>query len=222
MPRCGRRSTTTSFSGSRSRTRLAGFLMTPDAAFGHDRRGTPETVAALGARDGFDVVVGAALHDRRTPGAELRHPGGDRRRRSRRRRSGCSAGRTRDRRPVDDGRRSLGSRCRSRCRRVGRIDVLSRPSRGRRPTSRRLGSRSRRTGRRLDPAPSSAGQRSRSRSADGRRSARRPRLPVRGHPATIRRSLKKGQVTEIVSEDRVPLAREAEAGDHHRVCHQGR
>jgi riboflavin kinase/FMN adenylyltransferase len=40
-----------------SRTRLAGILMTPDAAFGHDRRGTPETIAALAARDGFDLVV---------------------------------------------------------------------------------------------------------------------------------------------------------------------
>ena len=40
-----------------SRTRLAGLLMTPDAAFGHDRRGTPDTVAALGATDGFDLVV---------------------------------------------------------------------------------------------------------------------------------------------------------------------
>jgi riboflavin kinase / FMN adenylyltransferase len=40
-----------------SRTRLAGLLMTPDAAFGHDRRGTPETVGELAARDGFDLVV---------------------------------------------------------------------------------------------------------------------------------------------------------------------
>jgi riboflavin kinase/FMN adenylyltransferase len=39
------------------RTPLAGLLMTPDAAFGHDRRGTPEAVAALGERDGFDLVV---------------------------------------------------------------------------------------------------------------------------------------------------------------------
>ncbi len=31
--------------------------MTPDAAFGHERAGTPETVAALGAVDGFEVVV---------------------------------------------------------------------------------------------------------------------------------------------------------------------
>jgi riboflavin kinase/FMN adenylyltransferase len=41
----------------RARTKLAGFLMTPDAAFGFERRGTPESVAALGARDGFEVVV---------------------------------------------------------------------------------------------------------------------------------------------------------------------
>jgi riboflavin kinase/FMN adenylyltransferase len=40
-----------------ARARLAGLLMTPDAAFGHDRRGTPEAVAALGAADGFDLVV---------------------------------------------------------------------------------------------------------------------------------------------------------------------
>jgi FAD synthase len=40
-----------------ARTRLAGLLMTPDAAFGHDRRGTADAVAALGERDGFDLVV---------------------------------------------------------------------------------------------------------------------------------------------------------------------
>jgi riboflavin kinase/FMN adenylyltransferase len=40
-----------------ARTRLAGLLMTPDAAFGHDRRGTPEAVAALGELEGFDLVV---------------------------------------------------------------------------------------------------------------------------------------------------------------------
>ncbi len=39
------------------RVELAGFLMTPDAAFGHERRGTPEAVAALGARAGFAVAV---------------------------------------------------------------------------------------------------------------------------------------------------------------------
>jgi FAD synthase len=36
---------------------LAGFLMTPDAAFGFERRGTPDALAALGRRDGFEVVV---------------------------------------------------------------------------------------------------------------------------------------------------------------------
>ena len=40
-----------------ARTRLAGLLMTPDAAFGHDRRGTPEAVAELRHKDGFDLVV---------------------------------------------------------------------------------------------------------------------------------------------------------------------
>ena len=41
------------------RTRLNGFLMTPDAAFGYERRGTPETLAALGATmdPAFEVVV---------------------------------------------------------------------------------------------------------------------------------------------------------------------
>jgi riboflavin kinase / FMN adenylyltransferase len=39
------------------RVELAGFLMTPDSAFGFERRGTPETVAALGRDLGFEVVV---------------------------------------------------------------------------------------------------------------------------------------------------------------------
>lgn len=41
----------------RARAQLAGFLMTPDAAFGHQRRGTPAALAELGARVGFSVVV---------------------------------------------------------------------------------------------------------------------------------------------------------------------
>ena len=41
----------------RARVRLSGFLMTPDAAFGFERRGTPATLAELGARDGFVVTV---------------------------------------------------------------------------------------------------------------------------------------------------------------------
>jgi riboflavin kinase/FMN adenylyltransferase len=41
----------------RAHTDLAGFLMTPDAAFGYERRGTPATLAALGAEVGFEVEV---------------------------------------------------------------------------------------------------------------------------------------------------------------------
>lgn len=36
---------------------LAGFLMTPDSAFGYQRGGTPETVAALGRDLGFEVAI---------------------------------------------------------------------------------------------------------------------------------------------------------------------
>ena len=36
---------------------LAGFLMTPDAAFGFQRAGTPTALAALGRDRGFEVVV---------------------------------------------------------------------------------------------------------------------------------------------------------------------
>ncbi|HUQ78084.1 MAG TPA: FAD synthetase family protein [Patescibacteria group bacterium] len=36
---------------------LVGIVMTPDAAFGHERAGTPSSVAELGDRDGFEVVV---------------------------------------------------------------------------------------------------------------------------------------------------------------------
>jgi riboflavin kinase/FMN adenylyltransferase len=41
----------------RARIALRGILMTPDAAFGFERRGTPTTLTELGTRDGFDVVV---------------------------------------------------------------------------------------------------------------------------------------------------------------------
>lgn len=40
-----------------ARAPLAGFLMTPDAAFGYGRAGTPEALATLGANAGFEVVV---------------------------------------------------------------------------------------------------------------------------------------------------------------------
>jgi len=39
------------------RVDLAGFLMTPESAFGHDRGGTPDTVAALGLELGYETVV---------------------------------------------------------------------------------------------------------------------------------------------------------------------
>jgi FAD synthase len=57
-----------------SRTRLAGILMTPDAAFGHDRRGTPDAVRALGEVDGFDLVVVPpfALEGRSVRSSEIR------------------------------------------------------------------------------------------------------------------------------------------------------
>lgn len=40
----------------RERVEIAGFVMTPDAAFGFERGGTPETLTALGAREGFAVT----------------------------------------------------------------------------------------------------------------------------------------------------------------------
>ena len=40
-----------------ARVDLAGFLMTPDAAFGHERGGTVESVTELGRTMGFDVAV---------------------------------------------------------------------------------------------------------------------------------------------------------------------
>jgi riboflavin kinase/FMN adenylyltransferase len=57
-----------------SRTRLAGILMTPDAAFGHDRRGTPDAIRTLGEKDGFDLVVVPpfALDGRSVRSSEIR------------------------------------------------------------------------------------------------------------------------------------------------------
>ena len=43
------------------RVDLAGFLMTPDSAFGNERRGTPEAVAGLGGAIGYEVVVVPAM-----------------------------------------------------------------------------------------------------------------------------------------------------------------
>ena len=53
---------------------LAGFLMTPDAAFGYQRAGTPEALAALGREQGFEVVVVPpyALEGRQVRSTEVR------------------------------------------------------------------------------------------------------------------------------------------------------
>jgi riboflavin kinase / FMN adenylyltransferase len=58
----------------RTRVELRGFLMTPDAAFGFERRGTPDALAAIGERDGFAVVVVPPfdLHGRHVRSAEIR------------------------------------------------------------------------------------------------------------------------------------------------------
>jgi riboflavin kinase/FMN adenylyltransferase len=39
------------------RVDLAGFLMTPDSAFGYERAGTPDAVASLGRELGYEVMV---------------------------------------------------------------------------------------------------------------------------------------------------------------------
>jgi len=41
----------------RARVRVAGFLMTAESAFGHERRGTPDSLRRLGAERDFEVVV---------------------------------------------------------------------------------------------------------------------------------------------------------------------
>ena len=41
----------------RERVELRGFVMTPDAAIGFERRGTPDALRELGDTDGFEVVV---------------------------------------------------------------------------------------------------------------------------------------------------------------------
>jgi riboflavin kinase/FMN adenylyltransferase len=63
------------------RIELAGFLMTPDSAFGYERGGTPETVTALGRDLGFavDVVPPFTLDGRPVSSSEIRRAiaGGD-------------------------------------------------------------------------------------------------------------------------------------------------
>ncbi len=59
-----------------ARTRLAGLLMTADAGFGHERRGTPETLAALGRQSDppWEVVVvpSFTVDDRPVSSSEIR------------------------------------------------------------------------------------------------------------------------------------------------------
>jgi riboflavin kinase/FMN adenylyltransferase len=43
--------------GIAARCALAGFVMTPESAFGHERAGTPAALAELGRREGFEVVL---------------------------------------------------------------------------------------------------------------------------------------------------------------------
>jgi riboflavin kinase/FMN adenylyltransferase len=56
------------------RVDLAGFLMTPESAFGHERRGTPAAVAALGDRLGYETVVvpSLTLDERPVSSSEIR------------------------------------------------------------------------------------------------------------------------------------------------------
>jgi riboflavin kinase / FMN adenylyltransferase len=58
------------------RVSLAGFVMTPDAAFGHERQGTPEALAKLGSAvlPGFEVIVvpPLLLHGRPVRSSEIR------------------------------------------------------------------------------------------------------------------------------------------------------
>ena len=60
--------------GISERCRLAALLMTPDAAFGHRRGGTPATLLALGEREGFAVVVvpAFALDGREVRSSDIR------------------------------------------------------------------------------------------------------------------------------------------------------
>jgi riboflavin kinase / FMN adenylyltransferase len=56
------------------RVELAGFLMTPESAFGHDRLGTPETVSELGRSIGYavDVVPPLLVGGRPVSSGEIR------------------------------------------------------------------------------------------------------------------------------------------------------
>ena len=99
--------------------------MTPDAAFGFERQGTPETLAALGRERGFDVVVVPPFELDGRAGAQLGDPRGHRRRGPRRRRRAAGPARHDPRR---DPRRSHRPRLAARV--AARRD-LPMPDRGR-------------------------------------------------------------------------------------------
>ena len=106
---CGRRRTTRSSSASGTGVELSGFLMTPDAAFGFERRGTPDALAELGRARRLRRRGRPAVHARRTPGPQLRDPRGDRGRRPGRGGGHSWAGRSRSPAPLRTG-AATGSR----------------------------------------------------------------------------------------------------------------
>ena len=59
----------------RERVDVAGFVMTPDAAFGFERGGTPETLTALGEKEGFAVAVVPSFQSngQQVRSSEIRH-----------------------------------------------------------------------------------------------------------------------------------------------------
>ena len=79
--RCGRRRTTRSWSASAPGSRLSGFLMTPDAAFGYERRGTPASLADARRARRVRRRRRPAVHPRRPGRPQLGDPGRDRGRR---------------------------------------------------------------------------------------------------------------------------------------------
>ena len=76
-------------------TPLAGFLMTPDAAFGYERAGTPASLGALGRVARLGRGRGAGVRGRRAPRPQHPDPVGHRGGRPRRRPAGCWVVRTR-------------------------------------------------------------------------------------------------------------------------------
>jgi len=64
----------------RERVAIGGFLMTPDAAFGFERGGTPETAGGARSSRRLRCRRRPAVRSRRATGPQQRDPGGHRRR----------------------------------------------------------------------------------------------------------------------------------------------